>query len=95
MAYKEYTEVDGAVLTLANGERVLSIAISADGGVAATLQYAGFTNLTGAGGGNPSPLTVPKGETISENWNGAINSDGTSTLTFAGLGHYVVKTEQQ
>jgi len=86
--YKRYTEVDGLVLALAAGERIISISMLADGAGDMTCALANFSNLTA------SLATCPKGKAWSENWAGAVTSDGTGTITFTNLGHYEVQTVQ-
>jgi len=84
--YKIYTEVNGNIVALADGERIMSVAVIADGAGNVTVDVAA-ANLASA-----QQVTVTQGNSVSLDWDGALRGPG--SVTFAGLGHYIVTTEQ-
>lgn len=85
--YKLYTEAGGAVVNLAAGQRIYSIAVDASGSGNVTVAIAA-ANLEVS-----QLITVVKGRSWLLDFNGALRGPG--SVTFTGLGNYVVTTVEQ
>lgn len=88
MAYKIYTEsgVGAPVVTLADGERIISVAVEPDGATVTVVIV--VPNLS-------RNDTMSVKNSLSQNWDGALRGPGTVTFGNLGTGHYIVTTEQQ
>jgi hypothetical protein len=87
MQHKVYTDADGTTLAFADGERLHSLWVVADGAGAATVTLSGFQNLSA------SVITVPQGKERAFSWNEPRPGAGPSaSAVFSGLGHYVAQT---
>lgn len=87
--YNIYTESGpGApVVTLAAGERIMSVTVEPDGTNVVTIAVV-TANL------NRKDVVSAKGDWGTD-WDGALTGPGTVTFGNLGAGHYVVTTEQQ
>jgi hypothetical protein len=87
--YKIYTEAGAGapVVTLAAGERILSVTVEPDGTNVVTVVVV--------------TANLARNDTVSAkgpwgtDWDGALTGPGTVTFGNLGAGHYVVTTEQQ
>jgi hypothetical protein len=89
--YSIYTEQSAGapVVTLAAGERILSIAVTPDGTNNVTVDIAAV-NIN-----NNAQMTALKNNPLNQDWNGALKGPGSVTFGNLNGGKYVVTTETQ